>query len=62
MEFISSALRHDADLPACAAPEFRSGNTGLNGELLHRVSDSEVAQCRIDLSIDVAHTIEQEHI
>src|SRR5206468_5392773 len=62
MKFIRAALGYDADLAACAASEFRSRNAGLNRELLHRVGDSEITQCRIDLCIDVTHTVEQEDI
>jgi len=39
VELIRAAFRYDADLAACAAPEFRSRNAGLNGKLLHRIGD-----------------------
>src|SRR5262249_26877977 len=58
MELIRAALRHDADLPTRAAAEFRCRNAGLNSELLDRFGDPEVAQCRIDLSVDIADTVE----
>ena len=54
MELIRAAFRYDADLAACAAPEFRSRNAGLNGELLHCIGDAEITQRRIDLGVDVA--------
>src|SRR5215831_18794559 len=62
MELIRPAFGHNTDLAACSSPEFRSRNAGLNSKLLHRVGDPEVTQYGIDLSIYVAHAIEQERI
>ena len=62
VEVIRSTFRDDADLTAGASSEFCSGDTCLNGELLHRVRDPEVAECRIDLGIDVTNAIQQEYI
>ena len=53
VKLIRSTLRDDADLTARASSEFSSGDTCLNGELLHCVRDPEVAECRIGLGIDV---------
>ena len=49
MKLVAPAFRHDAHLPARAAPEFRRGHARLHRELLHRIGDPEVPQRCIDL-------------
>jgi hypothetical protein len=62
MKLLGAALRNDADLSAGAPPELRGGHAGLHGEFLHRVGDAEVTQRRVNLCIDIADAVEQEHI
>src|SRR6267378_8371016 len=62
MKLVAAALCYDAHLSARAAPELRRGHAGLHRELLHRVGDAEVTERRVDLRIDDADTVEQEHV
>jgi hypothetical protein len=62
MKLVAAALGNDADLSARAAPELRRGYAGLHRELLHRVGDAEITERRVDLRIDDADAVEQEHV
>ena len=62
VKLVGAALGNDADLAARAAAELRRGHAGLHRKLLNRVRKAEVAQRRVDLRIDYANAVEQEHI
>src|SRR6202171_1696035 len=62
MKLIGAALGDDAHLSAGSPAEFCGGYAGLHSKLLHRVRYPEVTQRRVDLRIDVAHSIQQEHV
>ena len=62
MKLVAAALGNNADLPARAASELRRGHAGLHRELLDRVRKAEVTQRRVDLRIDDADAVEQEHV
>ena len=62
MKLVATAFGNDADLPARAASELRRGHASLHRELLDRVRKPEVTQRRVDLRIDDADAVEQEHV
>ena len=62
VKLVRAAFGNNAHLTARAAPKLRSGHAGLHGKLLHGVGNAEVAECGVDLSIDVAHAVKQEDV
>src|SRR5260370_35909397 len=62
MKLVGAALGYDAHLATRASSEFGRGHAGLNCKLLHGVGYAEIAQCRVDLSIDHADAIQQEDV
>src|SRR6266852_3282085 len=62
MKLIRTAFGDDVYLSAGAAPELRGGHTGLHRIFLYCVGYPEVPQGRVDLGIDVANAIQQEHV
>src|SRR5258706_15957607 len=62
MKLVGATLGYDAHLATRAPSEFGRGHAGLNCKLLHGVGNAEIAQSRVDLSIDHADAIQQEDV
>ena len=62
MKLIGTALGDNVYLSARTTTELRCGHAGLYGKLLHCVGDAKIAEGRVDLRVDVAHTVQEEDV